>query len=107
MVNDGLMPQKQFANQKALVGVRRAERPCLRVARFIFLRQAATPAIAGAIRDCRGAHVSGRQSGDAVLEGHYTGRAGDQANQSAFARLFKCEAPVRYAVLDAPPSTGA
>jgi hypothetical protein len=40
------------------------------------VRQAATTAIAGAVRDCRGAHVSWRQSGDAVLEGHYTGRAG-------------------------------
>jgi len=42
------------------------------------LRQAATAAIARAVRDCGGAHLSGRESGDAVLEGHHTGRVGGE-----------------------------
>ena len=72
------MPQREFANQTALVAY--AEQNDLAY------EYEYTPAfakwqrlfIAGAVRDRGGAHLSWREAGDAVLEGHHTGRVGGQ-----------------------------
>ena len=71
------MAQREFANQKALVAY--AEQNDLAYEyEYTPAFEAATTAIAGAVRDRGGAHLSWRESGDAVLEGHHTGRVGGQ-----------------------------
>ena len=61
---------------KGAYRLRRAERARIRMARRAGVCQAATAALARAIRDCRGAHLARHEPGDAVLAGHHPGPSG-------------------------------